>query len=231
MLLEHFDGFAGLRNGLKHIADERGEWAGIPMPIEGTRLVVEPKFPNAEKLATIGTKDEEPLPADCRERNSWWSTRLRAMVCIWEEGGKIHHGIISNHHRAAMELAVLSVSDVWGLEQEANAVQLLGTMLRHRQLKQYLLTGMFAESSTRSGLTYVFRKLKPTIVINKNSVGGPRILATLCLHPIAYYEGSWAGAMVPSDDVAAHLAMMRGDEHLFWKRANQHRPDRPEAGL
>lgn len=32
-------------------------------------------------------------------------------------------------------------------------------------------------------------------------------------------------------DVIAHLALMRGDEHMFWKRSNQHPPYRPEAGL
>lgn len=58
-----------------------------------------------------------------------------------------------------------------------------------------------------------------------------RILCALCLHPIAYYSKSWAGAMTPTDDVCAHLMMMRSDEHLFWRRANQHAPWRPEAGL
>ena len=230
-VLEHFDGFAPLRNGLKRIAAERQDWAGLPMPVEGTRLVIEPKFPHAAALSKMGGDDEEPLPDDCKERNSWWSSRLRAHVVIWEEGGKILWMTIPHHHRAAMEMSVLSVSDVWGIEQESNAVKLLGTMLRHRQFKQYLLTGMFAESSPRSGLTYIFRKLRPTIVLNKNAEGGPRLIAALCLHPIAYYEGSWAGAMTPTDDVVAHLAMMRGDEHLFWKRANQHHPSRPEAGL
>ena len=58
-----------------------------------------------------------------------------------------------------------------------------------------------------------------------------KILACLCMHPIAYYAGSWAGAMCPTDDVIAHLSLMRADEHMFWKRSNQHPPYRPEAGL
>jgi len=37
--------------------------------------------------------------------------------------------------------------------------------------------------------------------------------------------------MVPTDDVIAHLMLMRADEHGFWKRANQHPLDRLEAGL
>jgi hypothetical protein len=37
--------------------------------------------------------------------------------------------------------------------------------------------------------------------------------------------------MCPTDDVIAHLALMRGDEAMFWRRCNQHPPYRPEAGL
>jgi hypothetical protein len=124
---------------------------------------------------------------------------------------------------------------VWGIEQEGRAVQLLGQMLRHRAFKQYLLTGMFIETSRRSGVTYIFRKLRPTVALAPTRPGREqqsiRILACLCMHPIAYYEGSWAGAMCPTDDVIAHLALMRGDEHMFWKRCNQHPPHTPEAGL
>lgn len=113
-------------------------------------------------------------------------------------------------------------------------MQLLGTMIRHRQMKQYVLTGMFPERSLRSGVTYIFRRLKPTIAIapaRGNDEESMRILACLCMHPIAYYARSWAGGMCPTDDVIAHLALMRADEHLFWKRSNQHPPYLPEAGL
>jgi hypothetical protein len=57
------------------------------------------------------------------------------------------------------------------------------------------------------------------------------VRCTLCLHPIGYYANSWAGAMCPTDDVIAHLMMMRADEPMFWRKANQHPPHRPEAGL
>lgn len=83
---------------------------------------------------------------------------------------------------------------------------------------------------------YVFRRLKPTVAMAASpglpeANRGMKILCSLCQHPIAYYEGSWAGAMVPTDDVIAALAMMRGDEPMFWKRSSQHPPYRPEAGL
>ncbi|MEG3807019.1 hypothetical protein DBT53_004475, partial [Aerococcus mictus] len=41
-LFERFDGFAGLRNGLRRVAEMEESWAGIPMPLDGHRLVIEP---------------------------------------------------------------------------------------------------------------------------------------------------------------------------------------------
>jgi hypothetical protein len=233
-LLEEFDGFSALRNGLRRMAEERSDWAGIPMPLEGERLVVEPRFPNAEALMAMGKKDEEQDPPGAKLRNSWWSSRLRSEIMIWEENGKIQWGKIGRPHHITLDLHTLGCADAWGIEQESNAVKLLASLVRHRQLKHYLLTGMFMETSKRSGLTYIFRRLKPTVVVDcrdLSSTEGTPILAALCLHPIAYYSGSWAGAMCPTDDVVAHLMMMRGDEHLYWRRANQHHPGRPEAGL
>jgi hypothetical protein len=129
-------------------------------------------------------------------------------------------------------LSTLGASDAWGLEQEHNAVQTLGTLIRHRQLKQYLLTGMFLEKSKRSHVSYLFRRLRPTIAIStRNGTANAKALCALCLHPIAYYDGSWAGAMTPTDDVIAALMLMRGDEHMLWKRANQHPISRKDAGV
>ena len=204
------------------------------MPLEGERLVIEPRYPNAEALSAMGAKDEgEPLPDDVKERNWFWSTRLRKMVGIWEEGGKIRWGAVGAFHHVGMAMHTLGCSDAWGIEQESNAVQLLGTLVSHRQMKQYLLTGMFLETSKRSGLTYLFRRLRPTVCMDARDQGDAdtRILACLCMHPIGYYRDTWAGAMCPTDDVVAHLMLMRGDEHMYWKRCNQIPPDRPQAGL
>lgn len=81
---------------------------------------------------------------------------------------------------------------------------------------------MFAERSPRSGISYIFRRLRPTIALKAGKDDRMRCLAALCMHPIGYYDGSWAGAMCPTDDVIAHLMLMRGDEHMFWRRSNQH---------
>lgn len=208
------------------------------MPLEGQRLIVEPSYPWAEGLSKDFGKNAKPDEDDgWRERNRWHSLSRRCDIIIMEKDGKIALGRVPAFHHIVHDLNTLGCSDVWGIEQEHNALNLLGGMLTHRQFKQYLLTGMFLEKSKRSGVTYLFRRLKPTVAMaarpgmDDAPEASMRILCALCMHPIAYYAGSWAGAMCPTDDVVAHLAMMRGDEAMFWKRCNQHPPYRPEAGL
>lgn len=212
------------------------------MPLTGERLVIEPKFYKANELSEIGMPEPKPITSEAEAYlgwkivNEWYSTRLRARVyALRDDKGRARWGKRGAVHHVAYDMSTLSCSDAWGLEQESRAMQLLGTMIRHRQMKQYVLTGMFPERSLRSGVTYIFRRLKPTIAIAPSRDGmdeeSMRILACLCMHPIAHYAGSWAGGMCPTDDVIAHLSLMRGDEHLYWRRANQHPPYLPEAGL
>lgn len=133
-------------------------------------------------------------------------------------------------HGFTRVLRTLGCQPAWGLEQESNAVRLLGSLVSHHQFKQYMLTGMFLETSKRSGVQYVFRRLRPTVALRHENES-VRVLACLCMHPLGYYDESWAGAMCPTDDVVAHLTMMRGDEPTFWRRSTQHPAWHPGAGL
>lgn len=210
------------------------------MPLSGEHLVVEPTFPHADMLMKLGLAEgasEADAADDFRVRNKWYSFQRRSDIYIVEEAGKITWAQIPAVHHIGMDLHTMGCSEAWGLEQEQRALQLLGGMISHHQMKMYVLTGMFLERSKRSGVLYIFRRLKPTVAV-KARPGMPdepnksmEILCCLCMHPIAYYHGSWAGAMCPTDDVVAHLALMRGDERLFWARSNHHPPYRPEAGL
>lgn len=223
-LLNNHDRFSNVRNALAQISGERDEYAGIPMPIEGERLVISERFDFAKALSAINHKEEED---DQKARSIFYSVHKRCDIVTFEDkDGKVRHGVLPAMHHLAHDLQTLGCAVAWGIEQEHHALQLLGKLIRHHAFKTYLLTGMFLETSSKSGVTYLFRKLKPTVAL-KNE----RILCAMCMHPIAYYSGSWAGAMCPTDDVLAHLTLMRGDEHLFWKRCNQHAPHRPEAGI
>lgn len=228
--MRRFDKFAPLRGFLKEAAAFKSEWAGIPMPLQGQDLVIEPSYPKAKELTEIYEKEEQK-PQDFKIRSRFYSGYLRADVFIFEEAdGKITHGVSPAVHSLGCQLQTLGASVAWGIEQEAAALQLLGTLVSHYTFKHYLMTGSFLETSSRSGITYLFRKLRPTVAMSQRG-GESKIVAALCMHPIAYYAGSWAGAMCPTDDVIAHLMLMRGDERLFWRRCNQHPAYRPEAGL
>lgn len=209
----------------------------MPLIDMGQRLIIEPTYPYAEALMGLAPADANgPDPDEGWALvNRWYCRRWRCDIIIMRDPeGRIVHGKVPAFHHVTHDLQTLGAADAWGLDQEQRALQLLGTLISHRAMKQYVLTGMFLERSRRSGVTYLFRRLKPTVALAPNR-GNPnarmRILAALCMHPIAYYADSWAGAMCPTDDVIAHLMLMRGDEPMFWRRANQHPPYRPEAGL
>jgi hypothetical protein len=200
------------------------------MPLADMRLVIEPTYPRARALMELGKKVEEDAEFNgAKVRNIFWSWRWRAKIAIWELNGKIEWGPVSSVNQSGMLMETISASDAWGIEQEAAALQTLARLLSHRQMKQYLLTGMFVETSKRSGVVYMFRKLRPTLAVRTHDKGS-RILAALCMHPIGYYQGTWAGAMCPTDDVIAHLMLMRGDEHMLWRRCHQHPAYEAAAG-
>lgn len=230
-LLDKHDNFANLRNGLREIADEKGEWAGIPMPLEDEELVIEETYPFANSYKKEERKDKvDGEIADIQIRNRFFSHKHRAYIVIYEEDGKLRKGFEYHPNSLIHQIRTLGCSEAWGIEQESKALLTLATLVSHNKFKKYLLTGSFLESSPKSGVMYMFRKLRPTVAI---SVRGKeaRIMCALCMHPIGYYQDSWAGAMTPTDDVIAHLMLMRGDEHMFWKRCNQHHPNHPAAGM
>lgn len=247
-LFEKYDGMAGMRNAMRYIAEVRNEWAGLPMLLEDQDLVIERTHPYAEKLMELGARasaaraaavaaeEDElngllPVPK-AQIRNIFWSWHRRCKVAIFEKGGKIEWGPLGYGNSMDLQIMTLGASDAWGIEQESNAVHLLGSLVRHRQFKQYMLTGMFLEKSKRSGVHYLFRRLRPTLaLVADKDRGTMRGLCALCLHPIGFYDQSWAGAMCPTDEVIAHLMLMRGDEHLYWRRANQHPMYVKEAGV
>lgn len=99
------------------------------------------------------------------------------------------------------------------------------------QQAQYILNDAVFERG-RSGHLYIIRKNRPTIVLQQNSHnGGFHALCALCLHPWAFYTGTWAGAMPPSDEMLAHLLYVRASERLFWRKANQIPLRQPNSGI
>lgn len=219
------------------MAVEGGIWAGAPVPIEAAELVVEKRYPyqhlNGMTLKSLRRKGcDEPEPADTSKLVNHWASMRREVLIVedTDADGKVirEKYILPVDRSGASVTAVLNCIDVamhaWSVEAEYKALSLLQTLIKPHLFDAYLLTGAFMETSKRSGVMYVFRKLKPTLALTSKKRGGMSVLCGLCLHPLGYYQGTYAGCLVPTDDVIAHLLMMRGDEHKFWGMANQFNP-------
>lgn len=124
-----------------------------------------------------------------------------------------------------MYRTIHSASSAHTVTAERKAMRKLRTHLSASQWRMYVLTGMFAEWSKRSGVYYIFRRVAPTVVCKMvASEEGMylRPFVTLCMHPVGYTARSGTGCMCPTDDIIAHLLLMRSDEHLYWKKSVHH---------
>jgi hypothetical protein len=232
-----------LHAGLAHEAKKRGEWAGLPFPVKGMKMTIHPSYPFADSLAEVF--NPEPELRVCKNtdvdesttlRNAWHSYRDGKELRVWRDskGFFFTHG--SRQNQAAILLDTLGAARSWDFESELRAMETLKRHITDWAYQCYVMTGSFLETSPRSQVTYMFRRLRPTLVLTsrpdrKGRDIGMRILCALCMHPIGFFDDTWAGALVPTDDVLAHLLLMRADEHLLWKQCNQHPAWAPESGL
>lgn len=221
--------------------------AGIPLPASGG-MTVHPRF----KLAGVLERDIDYVEVDTKDavtdddqgtiRTWFWAARRQRRAMIIEDKEhpgkvKLRLGEQQASERLRMLLNTLAGSRLWTFEQEGRALEMLRGLITEGQLHTYQMMGCLTETSVRTGLLYLFRKLRPTLVFtprDKHGLDTPEassLIAGLCMHPIAHYNDSWAGALCPTDDVMAHLMLMRGDEQMLWKRCNQHAPDSNLLGL
>ena len=221
-----------LAEKIRQVAKEKGEWAGLPVPFSDYPMTIEPRFP-FQGLKEIGRK--EVVSDGWKTVNAWHDHRIGATVAIQKntEGrARLAYGVSGHGHKVAMLIGTLAVHDGWLPAAETKARTKLFAMVGHRKFNCYQMTGMLMERSKRSGVVYIFRQLRPTVALRPTMDGSDmRCLCTLCLHPIGLYNGAWAGVMTPTDDVIAHIAMMRGDEPKYWAHAVQHQPNDPHSGI
>lgn len=213
---------------------------GVPYPVKDLTLVLSPGHPLKPFLEPLfnnrNVADRVCTDADVNEtefiRNQWRHPRVPGLVVyLVQRGPKVEaHTSRPTNAPADMLFGTMVAADAWTVEAEERALGKLRELLPEHMWVRYRLSDCFIETSKRSGVLYMFRKLRPTLAC---SMRGPkvRILASLCMHPLGYYAGTWAGTMTPTDDVIAHLLFMRADEHGFWKTANQHPPEAAESGL
>lgn len=232
--------WATLRTNVSNI--DPSEYAGVPTPVEMAPLVVAPGHPWHDRLNGVcldKAKDRSAFSKSDRDDgveciNRWHDWHGRRDVYVFRDKGsrsRVATMPVGPMQRARTMFDCLGVALTMDIEAEKRAMDLLRGMIPSHLFEVYQLTGSFIETSKRSGVVYQFRRLATTIAWSAGCGEEMRFLAALCLHPIAFYEGLPIGAMVPTDDVIAHLTLMRADEHMFWRKANQHGSFSPGAQL
>lgn len=155
--------------------------------------------------------------------NQWYSKHLRRDVLVLKdpETGKSFAEVQDEDEDVRYNMLFLTfyVGRHWSAEAEEEAQKHLRGMISDDQWHCYFLQGMFLERSKASNIDYLLRKGRPTIATK--AVDG-RPMVALCSHPTGYYAGTFAGILCPTDDVIAHLLMIRNDEHRLWKKATHH---------
>lgn len=232
----------GVRALLDGIAARSGEWGGAPIPVDHVSLRLEPRYPyqrlngvrlvDGEVVSDAVSRDEE----DYHVVNRWHCFHRGSEVVICRDADGLSRGYLipdGAGRRLEYWLNTLGVASqhAWDIDVESRAVEKLASLVNPHALHCYQLAGGFLETSRKSHVTYLFRKLRPTLALRPDRRDNMQVIAVLCMHPLGYYADSWAGVMCPTDDVIAHLMLMRGDEHRFWKKSNHHPMSAASAGI
>lgn len=150
---------------------------------------------------------------------------------LWTDGGWI-----PRHRTSAWMLhnTIRTSSYLYGFAEE-KALKKLRSLISPELYETYILTGTLLEEG-KSGVMYYIRKSRPTLawrIVPHESANGTRAhgLAALCMHPGGYFSRTWTGFLPPTDEVVAHLLLIRHSEHRYWKVCHQHPIDDVEAGL
>lgn len=219
------------------IAEESGEWCGAPVPIDSYPLSIAKgyvfqgldgvKFGEDDAYETAVSAVTEAVEDKLKIINSWYCPQRGGEVVVYELNGVrkffIDYDFLDRTAKALRRhLAAFEVANVQDYKAELKAMEKLQEMLNPAMFASYVLHGTFLETSKRSKVTYMFRKSRPTIALGWGTTGEMKFLAGLCLHPIGYYEGTFLGCMVPTDEIISHLVMMRAREDFFWRKANHH---------
>jgi hypothetical protein len=248
-----------LHESMAKLADKTDAPHGLPVPctVEMRRpiLLSYAMRDYEEGVQYIQNKLAEPLPPTvhvCKnsdmnnfewEVNGWPTSGYVSIMALYEYDGD-ENGVPRNtklrpirrwiFRRNLTNERIAMLIDSWGLrygavsvEAEIAAQAYLLKRLTEKQRRSYILGGNFVEESKRSGCAYLLRKGLPTLAFGREN----KLLCALCLHSFGAFSKSFVGLMPPSDEVLAHLLLIRGDEARFWKKSGQHPAWDPMSGI
>jgi len=244
LALGHERSYDEVNGDINQIADAHGFLSGVPVPLPGNEqpdLVVADGVPLAEVFRMNQavreqreTEMAEELRWQVNIRNSWRSLGDQTVCVIDTEQGSM---ALPRWHAGERMRKLVRAVEVYHnahmrAEAELRALESLKARITEAQYNVYVLAGIFPERSPRSDVYYYFRKGYPTLAVSFHGAkNNGRVLAALCLHPMGYYQGTHVGLMTPTDEVIAHLLLMRSDEHRFWKKSGQWQASDMRSGL
>ncbi len=172
------------------------------------------------------------MHADCSRKNERGETLL-ATITIAFGTLEVEIECLQAHPAHRLLMSVLSTAKHVPFEREEKACNLLKQHATEEQWHMYRLTGTLIHNDERSRYCYLIRRGFPTLVFEKDEEQ-PGVLVFklgLCAHQEGYEPGHFSGFCCPTDDVVAHLLMLRADEDTFWNRAKIHLPVSGLIGL
>ncbi|MBI3956882.1 MAG: hypothetical protein HY340_02730 [Candidatus Kerfeldbacteria bacterium] len=235
---------------LDEMLQQRGIYHGVPLGVGAEHITTEnPSLQQLLDRAGIQPENDEPPPdedgspsdaPDWLIVNEWKTSRAWRGAQVWvtlerhRETGRARVWLAPFIPHALRQQVLLDTGGMrcryTDLQAELRAQRRLREMISDNQWHAFVLADAFLEHG-RSGVIYFLRKNRPTLALGLATDGMYRTLGALCLHPLGYYTGTHAGVMAPSDEVIAHLLHIRGDEHFFWRKANQIPLDSPYSGV
>lgn len=227
---------------VSEVTAQQGFDMGLPLPDAelGHQFITAQNTPLGFALQVNTEPEPSELAVQLKKngfkvRNSWFKSEELDVAVVHNREGKaavITEFANGRRMRKMMNTAITrSMNPNMTAEAEERAIASLKKKVTEAQYASYILNGMLIESSQRSDLKYIFRKGYPTLVLSYHGEERGRIIACLCLHPFGYYAGTYCGAMTPTDEVIAHLLMMRADEHKFWAKSGQWPAYDPRSGI
>lgn len=195
---------------------------------------------SAETTSTVSMAPQNHSNVESTGADEWETLYVRRIgrKALYHQRSRVTHRarlVTQSSRGSALRDSVLrfglvqrtatALSSAHTVTAERKAMQKLRGHINKSQWRSYVLAGSFREISRKSGLMYVLRRGAPTVVMRLIvEQGRPMLkpLVALCMHPVGYSFASSAGCLCPSDDVIAHLLLIRANEHLFWRKATHH---------
>lgn len=218
-----------------------GFYCGLPLqdPERASRELYGYMVPTpVDSSTTPSTEVKEEKPRVI----NWWSFKTkegrRGTVTILEDkdGKRFHRTAYRQQdwqfrfERHIISSAIMR-TETNPFQAELKAQEKLRTLITENQYSSYVLSGTFVEIG-KSGVWYALRRGLPTIAFRyREDDHAADILTALCMKPMGGHVHSFAGVMVPTDEIITTVLLIQADEPELWKRANHLDIDDPISGL